>query len=331
MVLVSDKLSNAIGILQTELSDREGHEARRIGLEAMPLDQHIEGRHGEREPGVEIRPHAVHDLFEMAHQGQHREHCLHQHAVLPFTALTQFEVGGIAFRRMEAGVTQDNHLFFKLSNQPLKGGVIRDMGRGTLPRHDQSPLIEQQTEFPADNPAVVREAFAAELLRAAAFAHGVNQLDAEGRSPQQIGRKGLSNHRWIVGGKLCLLLNQWGLVVAWACDTANVADNTFQWLIREFEERMIVLSDTGFHAAEGDPSNLKLCQRGEWQDRLLVETVLSMLTVVCHFKKVMHRGWEFFHARLAFTMAAFNVLVQWHGLLPNASGFVPLSMAEFSL
>jgi hypothetical protein len=30
----------------------------------------------------------------------------------------------------------------------------------------------------------------------------------KGRSPQQIGRKGLSNHRWIVGGKLCLLLNQ---------------------------------------------------------------------------------------------------------------------------
>jgi hypothetical protein len=35
----------------------------------------------------------------------------------------------------------------------------------------------------------------------------------EGRSPRQIGRKGLSNHRWIVGGKLCLLLNQYGLVV----------------------------------------------------------------------------------------------------------------------
>jgi hypothetical protein len=48
----------------------------------------------------------------------------------------------------------------------------------------------------------------------------------EGRSPQQIGRKGLSNHRWIVGGKLCLLLNQWGLVVAWECATANVADNS---------------------------------------------------------------------------------------------------------
>jgi hypothetical protein len=56
-----------------------------------------------------------------------------------------------------------------------------------------------------------------------------------------------------------------------------------------------------------------------------------MLTLVCHFKKVMHRVWAYFHARLAFTMAAFNVLVQWHGLRPNTSGFVPLSMAEFSL
>ena len=153
----------------------------------------------------------------------------------------------------------------------------------------------------------------------------------EGRSPQQIGRKGLSNHRWIVGGKLCLLLNQYGLVVSWACDTANVADNTFQGLIRQYEERMIVLSDTAFHAAKGDPTNLKLCQRGEWEDRILVETVLSMLTLVCHFKKVMHRVWAYFQARLAFTIAAFNVLAQWHGLQPNASGFVPLSIAEFSL
>ena len=63
----------------------------------------------------------------------------------------------------------------------------------------------------------------------------------EGRSPQQIGRKGLSNHRWIVGGKLCLLLNQWGLIVGWECATANVADNTFQWLIRQCEDQMIVL------------------------------------------------------------------------------------------
>jgi len=56
-----------------------------------------------------------------------------------------------------------------------------------------------------------------------------------------------------------------------------------------------------------------------------------MLTLVCHLKKVMHRGWAYFQARLAFTIAAFNVLVQWHGFHPNVSGFVPLSIAEFSL
>jgi hypothetical protein len=153
----------------------------------------------------------------------------------------------------------------------------------------------------------------------------------EGRSPQQMGRTGLSHHRWLVGGKLWLLLHQWGLVVGGACATAPVADNTLQWLVRQVEERLLVLSDTGFHAAEGDPANLTLCERGAWEDRMLVETVLAMLTLVCHRKKVMPRGWAYFQARLAFTMAAFHVLVQWHGFQPNASGFVPLSIAEFGL
>ena len=35
----------------------------------------------------------------------------------------------------------------------------------------------------------------------------------EGRSPRQIGKKDTSNYRWIVGGKLCVVLNQVGLVV----------------------------------------------------------------------------------------------------------------------
>ena len=64
---------------------------------------------------------------------------------------------------------------------------------------------------------------------------------------------------------------------------------------------------------------------------MLIETVLSMLTVICHFKKVAHRVWEYFSARLAFTMAAFNLLVQWHGFKPDADGFIKLSIAEFSL
>jgi len=58
----------------------------------------------------------VHDFFEVAHTSQHGQDCLYQHTVLPFAALTQFEIGGIAFRRMEGGITQDNHPAIKLSD-----------------------------------------------------------------------------------------------------------------------------------------------------------------------------------------------------------------------
>ena len=153
----------------------------------------------------------------------------------------------------------------------------------------------------------------------------------EGRSKKQIGKKGKSNHRWIVGGKLGFVLNKLGLVVDWDCATANVHDSTFQPLIEQFKEQMVVLTDTGFHAKGGDPSNMKVCQRGTWNVRMVVETVLSMLTNICHFKKVGHRVWEYFRARLAFTMATFNILVKWHGLQPDENGFVHLSIAEFSL
>src|SRR5216683_7982606 len=95
MVLVSYKLNNDISILQTKLRDREGHEARRVGLETMPLDQHIEGGHGEREPRLKIRPAPVHDLFEVHDQRQHGEHRLYQQAVLPLATLTQFEIARI--------------------------------------------------------------------------------------------------------------------------------------------------------------------------------------------------------------------------------------------
>ena len=145
----------------------------------MPPDEHIEGRHGEGQPCLKIRPAPMHHFFEVADERQHGEHGLHQHAVLPLAALTQLEVGGIASRRMEGGITQDNHPLFELPNQPLKGG-IRDIGSGACPPHDQPPLIEQQTEFAPDNPAMIGEAFAVHLVGTPAFAHEVDQLDPIG-------------------------------------------------------------------------------------------------------------------------------------------------------
>jgi len=154
----------------------------------------------------------------------------------------------------------------------------------------------------------------------------------EGRSDKQIGKKGKSNKRWIVGGKLCYLLNQLGLVVSWSCDTANVYDGSaFQHIVDNVSDKMVVFSDTGFEKTDWHPTNLRICKRGEWNVRMLVETVLSMLTYLCDFKHSRHKSWDYFETKLGFTMALFNVLVQWYGLQPDEDGFVPLSIAEFSL
>ena len=154
----------------------------------------------------------------------------------------------------------------------------------------------------------------------------------EGRSDKQLGKKGISNHRWIVGGKLCYVLNQFGQIVSWACDTANVYDGSaFQNLVDDLQERMIVFADMAFEKVDWHPDNLCLCKKGEWNVPMLVETVLSMLTYICDFKRSRHKVWAYFESKLAFTMALFNILVQWHGFEPNSDGFIPLSIAEFSL
>jgi len=154
----------------------------------------------------------------------------------------------------------------------------------------------------------------------------------EGRSQKQIGKKGKSNKRWIVGGKLCYLLNHLGLIVDWACDTANVYDGSaFQQLVDDVADQMVVFSDTGFEKDDWFPTNLRPCKRGQWNVRMLVETVLSMLTYVCDFKRSRHKVWDYFETKVGFTMALFNILVQWYGFQTDESGFVPLSIAEFSL
>jgi hypothetical protein len=154
----------------------------------------------------------------------------------------------------------------------------------------------------------------------------------EGRSEAQIGKKGLSNQRWIVGAKLCFVLNHLGLIVDWDVDTANVYDGTaFQELVERNQDWMALFSDEGFAKRDWHPENLKICRRGEWNSRMIVETVLSMLTLVNHFKKVMHRKWAYLKSRLAFTMAMFNILVEWDGIQVDELDNVHFSLAPFSL
>lgn len=154
----------------------------------------------------------------------------------------------------------------------------------------------------------------------------------EGRSDLQIGKKGLSNMRWIVGCKLCYVINHLGLIVDWDVDTANVYDGTaFQDIVDRNQEYMALFADEGFEKKDWQPENLKVCKRGQWNSRMIVETVLSMLTLVSHFKKVMHRKWAYLKSRLAFTMTMFNILVTWDGIQVDEYGRVHFALAPFSI
>lgn len=152
-----------------------------------------------------------------------------------------------------------------------------------------------------------------------------------GRSLKQVGKKGRDKGRWSVGLKLCWLLNEEGKVVAWDVDTMNVHDQRFLPLLAPFNGRTIVLADSGFRDRNDQPEHLKLCAKGTWNERMVVETALSMVTVVCDLKRLHHRVWSYLKAHLAFVAVMFNLLLDlFHALHPTADPF-QMSIAEFSL
>ena len=153
----------------------------------------------------------------------------------------------------------------------------------------------------------------------------------EGRSQRQVGKKNKDKGRWSVGIKLCWILNDLGRVVAWKWLPMNVHDQNFNDEIGKLNGQTISLSDLGFRCAQGIPDNLKLCEKGTWNERMFVETSFSLLTVVCHLKKIFHRLSAYIEARLAYTAAMFNVLLTlFHQLHPDAPPH-KMSIAEFSL
>jgi len=145
----------------------------------------------------------------------------------------------------------------------------------------------------------------------------------EGRSEQQIGRKGKSNGRWIIGIKLGWVLNNAGYVINWGWDTAEAPDNTFREIATIYNEQTITLCDLGFRETDAPQQNLKYCEKGTWNERFLIETCFSFVTEIFHAKKLYHRVREHLVARLGYLAALFNCLLQITG--------GELSFAQFAI
>ena len=152
-----------------------------------------------------------------------------------------------------------------------------------------------------------------------------------GRSPRQIGRKGKDKGRWVIGVKLCWLLDTFGRVVEWSWAPQGTPDKHFNRIVADLDGQTITLADLGFRDADGTPPNLVLCNKGTRNERMIVETALSMVTVVCHLKHLRHRVADYLWARFAYVAAMFNTLsALFHQLHPEESPF-KMSIAEFSL
>jgi len=132
----------------------------------------------------------------------------------------------------------------------------------------------------------------------------------EGRSPQQLGRKGVSNGRWIVGIKLAWLISDRGNVVDWGWDTANAPDNVFRPVATAHDGETIALCDGGLREAGAPQQNLKYCKRGTWNERFTIETNLSWVTELFHAKKLYHRVQSHLEARLCYLAALINCLLR---------------------
>ena len=150
------------------------------------------------------------------------------------------------------------------------------------------------------------------------------------RSRGQVGRKGWSNHRWIVGLKLCWLVNARGEVVAWDWGTANTHDRHFLPLVAALEGRSITLADSGFHG-RGAPANLKACRRGAWNERMLIETLFSLVHRVCRLKYLWHRAAAYLDMHLAYVAALVNALLSLNARAAPGAPYPPLRLAQYAL
>ncbi|MER3466383.1 MAG: hypothetical protein C4340_04400 [Armatimonadota bacterium] len=111
----------------------------------------------------------------------------------------------------------------------------------------------------------------------------------------------------------------------------NVNDKRFNSLVEPFIGTTIVLADYGFRNRDGIPENMKICKKGTWNERMAIETALSLVTVICDLKRMRHRLAAYIQARLAFVSAMFNMLMDlFHMIHPDADPY-KMSIAEFSL
>lgn len=219
----------------------------------------------------------------------------------------------------------------------LKGGHVRAFSRGFS--RDDAPVFAGWPERTRVQRLLkTHQDGCARVLAAPSFFPVIDRYPIEwlfpirqGRSPQQVGKQGKDKGRWSVGLTWCWLRNDSGHVGVWDWATMHVHDQHVHPVIERVNGQSIVLAASGFRRVKGVPDHGTRCAKGTGNDRMTVETAVSMVTVVCDLKRLHHRLPPSIQAHLASVVAMFNVvLTLFHLFHPDADPF-QMSIAEFSL
>jgi hypothetical protein len=120
--------------------------------------------------------------------------------------------------------------------------------------------------------------------------------------------KNKSKGRWVVGMKVAVVVSPQGDILDWTLEPSNVHDKHLAWIVENFSVQ--VLSDTGFHSKDGDPENLKICKRGEQNQRMVVESVFSLLKRLLGLNQIQAKSHSGFELALSSIFALFNLLLE---------------------
>ena len=121
-------------------------------------------------------------LLQMADAGQHGQNGLYQHPIVPFSALADTQVGREPIHFGKPCIGKNNHLVTDpltyMLEMMLEMTAIIYIGSVAIPIHNQPKMVDQYTQFSADNLSLVGESFFADLTFRPTCSTGVNQFDA---------------------------------------------------------------------------------------------------------------------------------------------------------
>jgi hypothetical protein len=115
------------------------------------------------------------------------QNSLDDHTLVPGSAWTELEVIGNTVLVLETDIGQDNRVSLQRFHQRQEG-FVRDIGRVPISTHHLPVVVDQPTQLHSDHPAPVALAFLADLLGAATFSDGMDQLNPVAVDDREEGR-----------------------------------------------------------------------------------------------------------------------------------------------